>query len=141
MEKRKASNKRLLIALMMMLLVGFISTQGFLETSFYIKAHTLLKYGIYFLWLLLIAFMGAWGWKDFPQTWVIKIWWTVYIVVILLLLLLGLMDLVLGTTPLYYKKDISHFRSFFLSPALFMLLYLLSVFSRNKDEGKNKDLP
>lgn len=141
MDKSTLKNRRLLIALVMMLFIGLVSTQGFLETSFYIKAHTLLKYGIYFLWLLLITFIGAWGWKTFSQQWVLQVWWVAYSVAILLLLLLGLVDLVFGPIPIYYKKDISHFRSFFLSPALFVLLYLLSVFAGNKEENKNKDLP
>jgi hypothetical protein len=117
-----------------MLLVGLLSTQGFLETSFYIKAHILLKYGIYFLWLMLIALIGHWGWKDFPQLWVKNIWLLAYSFAIVLLLLLGFIDLFWGPIPLYYKKDISHFRSFFLSPALFVLLYFLSVFTKNKED-------
>ena len=133
MESLKNDHKRLGIALAMMLLIGLVSTQGFLETSFYIKAHILLKYGIYFLWLLFIALIGAWGWKNFTQSWVLKIWWIAYAFATLLLLLLGFIDLVFGPIPVYYKKDISHFRSFFLSPALFVLLYLLSIFSKNRE--------
>jgi hypothetical protein len=133
MEKSK--NRRVLIVLLLMLLIGFVSTQGFLETSIFIKSQILLKYGIYFLWLVLMLLIGVWGWKNYPQLWVMKVWLAAYSFAISVLLLLGCVDLGFGTIPLYYKKDISHFRSFFLSPSLFVLLYILSVFAK---ENENK---
>jgi len=122
--------RRLLMALFLIVLLGAVSSQGFLETSLYVKSNKLLKYGIYYLWLVLVALAGWWGWRRHPQQWVGKAWTILYLFALAALFLLGLIDLLLYPFPSYIRKDISHFRSFFLSPVLFAILYLLARLSR-----------
>lgn len=130
MQQKLIPSRRLSIALLLIVSVGILISQGFIETSFYVKANPILKYSIYFIWLLLVDLIGLWGWKSSAQKWMYSTWFYTYSVVIITLIVLGLIDIYLLPIATYIKKDISHFRAFFLSPAFFVVLFFLSKIQR-----------
>lgn len=130
MQHQLIPNRRISITLLLIIGIGILISQGFIETSFYVKANAIVKYSIYFIWLVVVGFIGHWGWKSSTQKWISTIWIYTYAFVLIVLLILGLVDMYLLPISTYIKKDISHFRAFFLSPIYFIILYLLSKLDR-----------
>lgn len=130
MQHQLIPNRRISITLLLIIGIGILISQGFIETSFYVKANAIVKYSIYFIWLVLVGFIGHWGWKSASKRWLNTIWIYTYAIVLIVLLILGLVDMYLLPISTYIKKDISHFRAFFLSPIYYIILYLLSKLDR-----------
>lgn len=121
------------LALLLIVLLSFLGMNEVFETNTWVKQHLLIKYGLYVVWIVMIAVVGFVSLQSFSAPWISKIWLIVYLLVLGLLLIMGVLDFIFHF-PYAWKKDANQLRTLFMSPLPFALCLLFSTLNRKKEE-------
>lgn len=127
MKQKKPYNLRLLLSFAAVFITGSILNEGLYEHIVYVQSHALLRYSIYFAILVLIYFMGMYGFKK-QAAWVIAVWQLIYAGAVVLLAVSAVIDQFIFHYPDHIRQYIVYFRAIMISPVPFVIVYLLGKY-------------
>ena len=131
--KQNWGRQRLLVSFLLIVIIGVLGFQFVLDTRHFPGTY----HTVPFILMLLIGIIGYWGWRIHIQEWISFLWLIIYAFVIILLFTCGLIDLFVFKISGSFRIRLNQIKTFFLSPAPFVLLFLLTkIFSFPQGNGE-----
>ena len=128
-------NKRVIIAVIIMVIVSWLGYKGY-DVNFFQTLNPLTKHLINFGLLVTVALTGCFAIWNFREKWLLLVWILFYCSGIVLLVIIGIVDLVHRISNHLIRDSVAPFRMFLTSPLPFLVILFLRQTLKGKGQAK-----